>query len=304
MIPWLAGRGAIATENDRTMHQGAVPKGGGLPLLISAFAAVTALTPVMSLPLPTLAGTAILALISWRDDIAPMPAAVRLPIHLAVAALFVLNLPAGVEVFQGLLPFAADRALAIVALAWMMNLYNFMDGINGIAGVETVAISSGYLLLATQTGTIGPNAAIAAGVLGAAAGFLVWNLRTRPAVFLGDVGSVPLGFLMGALSIDLAVRGYWAAALILPAYFGADATITLLSRVLAGEKPWEAHRTHFYQRAATGFGSHLAVVAAIAVANAVLIAAALWSVSQPLMALSAASLVVGIVLWRFSRAGR
>lgn len=304
MIPWLSARGAVAAENDRTMHSGIIPKGGGLPLLIVAVAALTAIHPLTAFPLPAALGLLALMLLSWIDDIRHLTAAVRLPVHLAIAALLCLTLPNEALVFQGWLPFALDRTVAIVALTWMMNLYNFMDGINGLAGAETVAITSGYLLLGTA-GLAGVSyMPLAAAVLGAAGGFLVWNLREKALVFMGDVGSVPLGFLMGTLCLDLALSGAWAAALILPSYFLADATITLLKRLFRGEKIWEAHRSHFYQRAARGLGAHLPAVARISFANALLIAVALLSISAPWLALALGLVIVVTLLAALEYASR
>ena len=138
--------------------------------------------------------------------------------------------------------------------------------------------------------------------MGASAGFLIWNMRKVPLVFLGDAGSVPLGFLMGALMIDLAVKGHWAAALILPSYFLTDATLTLIMRLLGGEKPWQAHKSHFYQRGAAAMGSHLAVVTRIAAASVVLIGAALWSLSSPWLACALSAIAVLVLLYVLSRA--
>ena len=301
MIPWLAERGAVASENARTMHQGQVPKGGGLALLSAALAAGVMFSPLSTLDPVLMAGVAILAYLSWRDDLAPLPASIRLPIHLGVAALFVLNLPGGALVFQGWLPLVLDRAITIIALGWMMNLYNFMDGVNGIVGVETIAITLGYVLIGLITAAHSYDA-LAAGLMGASAGFLFWNMRTKPLVFLGDVGSVPLGFLIGALMIDLAVKGHWAAALILPSYFLADSTLTLLMRLSRGEKPWEAHKTHFYQRAAAALGSHLAAVYRIAIANIALIAAAIWSLAAPWLGVTTAAFIVLGLLYALVRA--
>jgi UDP-N-acetylmuramyl pentapeptide phosphotransferase/UDP-N-acetylglucosamine-1-phosphate transferase len=297
-IPWLQCYGAVAHENARTMHRGAVPKGGGALLLAAAglavFAAPTEM-PAGDIGYVVLAGTLILAAVSWRDDVGHVPAWIRLPIHIAIALWFVLALPQEARVFQGWLPFAADRAIAAIALAWMMNLYNFMDGINAITGAETISISIGYVLIALLATHTLPFTPLAAALIGASAGFLVWNARTKPLVFLGDTGSVPLGFLMGVLMLDLAVRGYWAAALILPAYYFADASLTLLRRIANGERPWEAHKTHAYQRAGETLG-HLPVVARIVAANAVLIAAASLSLAQPLSAMLVAGLTVTILL--------
>ena len=304
-IPWLQRQGAVAHENDRTMHAGVIPKGGGLTLLIAAALSIAALHPVTALGWTILIGVIVLAAVSWRDDVGHLPAAIRLPVHLAVAALFVWSLPPDARVFQGLLPGWLDAVVAVVALAWMMNLYNFMDGINGIAGAETVAICAGYLALSAVGGAMISYAPLAASVLGASLGFLVWNLREKPLVFLGDVGSVPLGFLMGALMIDLAVKGYWAAALILPSYFLADATLTLLMRLWRGEKPWEAHRSHFYQRAARGMGAHLPVVRDISLANAGLISiSALIAPAYRWISVFVAVAVVAALLARFAQSGQ
>jgi UDP-N-acetylmuramyl pentapeptide phosphotransferase/UDP-N-acetylglucosamine-1-phosphate transferase len=308
MIPWLAARGALAHENNRTMHTGIVPKGGGLPLLVSALACTALLAAPSEVPAPLLAGLCLAAAVSWRDDIAPLPARIRLPVHLLAAAFLILTLPVEARVFQGLLPLWADRALAIIALGWMMNLFNFMDGVNGIAGVEAASISAGYLMIGAATAWQISLAPLAAALLGATLGFLVWNLREKgkALVFMGDVGSVPLGFLTGAMMIDLAIRGFWAAALILPAYFLTDATLTLLMRLARGEKVWEAHKTHFYQRCAQALGGlHLPVVWRIAAANVSLIAAALWATQFPWAGLAAAAIVVGLllVLLSLKRAG-
>lgn len=299
MIPWLAARGALAHENSRTMHTGIVPKGGGLPLILAALVCTALLISPSAVPSALLAGLCLAAAVSWKDDIAPLPAYVRLPVHLGAAAFLVFTMPEDARVFQGLLPFWFDRLAAVLALGWMMNLFNFMDGINGIAGVEAVSIFAGYLLIGAATSWHLSLAPLAAALLGATAGFLVWNLREKgkALVFMGDVGSVPLGFLTGSLMIDLALRGLWAPALILPSYFLADATLTLLTRLARGEKVWEAHKSHFYQRCAQAMGGlHLPVVWRIAAANVSLIAAALWGTQFPWGGLTAAAVVVVLLL--------
>ncbi len=305
MIPWLKSQGAVATENDRTMHTGAVPKGGGLPLLIAAVAVLIAFHPVANLPWPLLAGLVVTAIVSWRDDVSPLRPEERLPLHFLAAIIFIGAFPKGVLVFQGLLPLGLDRALSVLLLAGFMNFFNFMDGINGIAGSEAVAVAAGYLLVVTGwTIPFAEMEPLAASVLGATAGFLFWNLRQRALVFLGDVGSVPLGFLTGAMMIDLAARGTWVAALILPSFFLADASLTLLKRLVRGEKIWEAHKTHFYQRAAQGLKAHMPVVLRISIANALLIGAALLSVTRPWLALALAAAIVAGLLIALERAAK
>lgn len=303
-IPWLAQSGALAHENERTMHSGSVPKGGGLPLLAAAFIALAATAPIASLPATIIGGTLLLVALSWLDDLKGLPAVVRLPVHLSVATWAVWSLPEDARVFQGWLPYMADRATAAIALAWMMNLFNFMDGINAIAGVETIAIATGYLAVACTASQSLQFTALAATLIGACAGFLVWNAREKPFVFLGDVGSVPLGFLAGVLMLDLAVKGFWAAALILPGYFLLDATLTLLKRALRGERIWEPHRTHTYQRAATAIGAHLPIVARIAGANLMLIGLAVLSTTSSLAAIAAAVIVLAALMLNLEQAAR
>lgn len=303
-IPWLARAGAVADENERTMHTGRVPKGGGLSLLAAAFIALSATAPVTSLSATVIVGALVLVVLSWLDDVKGLPAFVRLPVHLAVAAWTVWSLPDNARVFQGWLPYVADRALAAVALAWMMNLFNFMDGINAIASAETIAIAAGYLAIAMAAGHSLEHTALAAALVGACAGFLLWNGREKPLVFLGDVGSVPLGFLTGLLMLDLAVNGYWAAALILPGYFLLDATLTLLKRALRGERFWQAHRTHTYQRAAAAIGAHLPVVARMSIANLVLIGLAVLSTSKNTAAIIAAVIVLAALMFNLEQAAR
>ena len=172
-----------------------------------------------------------------------------------------------------------------------------MDGIDGLAVSEAAAICSGLLLFALVGDGADPAAALlAAGIIGAAIGFLVWNWSPAR-IFLGDVGSVPLGYLSGFLLLDLASRGRWKIALILPLYFLADATITLLRRLLAGERVWEPHRQHFYQQAVRNGLPHSAVVKRVIAANLLLIGCG-WAAEngRAVISLSAAIVTVAVLL--------
>jgi UDP-N-acetylmuramyl pentapeptide phosphotransferase/UDP-N-acetylglucosamine-1-phosphate transferase len=121
---------------------------------------------------------------------------------------------------------------------------------------------------------------------------------------MGDAGSIPLGFLLGWLMIDLALAGHWPAAVILPPYFAADATITLARRLLEGRKPWEAHRGHFYQRAVLGGASPAAVVWRVTAANMALLGLSLVSLRYPLVAVAGAAAVVAALLVDLERLAR
>lgn len=293
--------------DDRSSHKIPTPHGGGLALTIVLIAAwsywsvtANAFSTELAVLLVAMAG---LAGLSRLDDINPLPAKVRLIVQTlaVIATLAAMPLENGVI---GFLPAPLEWAFVGFGWVWFINLYNFMDGVDGITGIETLTIGGGVALLALGAGllqgVVGPFALITAA---AVLGFLWWNWHPAK-IFMGDVGSIPLGFALGWLLIHLSQAGYWAAALILPLYYLADATITLARRLMRGEKVWQAHREHFYQKAHQGGWPHNKVVLAITLANILLIGLA-WTSTQitPLAALGGAVLVVGSLLSLFSRIG-
>lgn len=301
-IGWLRARGRVATENERTMHAGQIPQGGGVPLLTSVAAVVGVLWAHDWHMDALLAVAGGLCVLSWANDRHAIAFPVRLAAHTAAAGIGIALLLPGVLVFGGWLPAGLDRAVTLLALTWYINLTNFMDGIDGNTGVQTISIAAGCLLvLATQVDfpydreTIVNFDVLAFALIGAAAGFLVWNWH-QARVFLGDAGSIPLGFLMGMMLLHVAVSVSLAPAVILPLYYVADATRTLLQRFWRGEKVWQPHRAHAFQRAARGVQSHPAVVARIAICNIVLIMAAILAVEMPVLGLMIAMASVAMVL--------
>jgi UDP-N-acetylmuramyl pentapeptide phosphotransferase/UDP-N-acetylglucosamine-1-phosphate transferase len=154
-----------------------------------------------------------------------------------------------------------------------------------------VTVGVGAVLVAAVNSALayGPGLIVAA----AALGFLPWNWG-RAKVFLGDVGSVPVGYLLGGLLLFLVLGGDYAAALILPMYYWVDATYTLLRRLLRGEKVWQAHRSHFYQQGARKLGSHAAVAGRIAMLNLLLIALAVVSTHSWQAAIGAVLLALAV----------
>lgn len=242
-------------------------------------------------------GTSLLALVSWIDDLRGLSPGVRLVAQGAAVTIGILVLPgtrSGLEAWLGPTLYFAAAGLIWV---WWINLFNFMDGIDGLAVSEAAAICGGLLLFAVVGNGADPTAALlAAGIIGAAIGFLVWNWQPAR-IFLGDVGSVPLGYLSGFLLLDVATRGRWKIALILPLYFLADATITLFRRLLAGERVWEPHRQHFYQQAVRNGLSHPAVVKRVIAADLLLIGCG-WAAEngRPVVSLGAAIVIVAALL--------
>jgi UDP-N-acetylmuramyl pentapeptide phosphotransferase/UDP-N-acetylglucosamine-1-phosphate transferase len=277
LIPLLRRAAVLDRPNERSSHQVPTPRGGGLAVIAASLAAWLGLIAAGAAPMTILAivaGAAMLAVISWRDDVSGLSPMVRLGVQSVAVALGVIALLPDGAVFQGWLPGWLDRTAAALLWLWFVNLYNFMDGIDGMAGCETAAIGLGLVLFAVLTeGHAAWLAAPAAAVAAAAIGFLIWNWAPAR-IFLGDVGSVPLGYLLGSLLLAAAARGHWKIALILPLYFIADATITLLRRLARGERVWLPHREHFYQQAVRRGLSHAAVVRRVIAADVVLIGSA------------------------------
>lgn len=202
--------------------------------------------------MPLAIGALVLAMTAAIDDRTGLSPGMRMAIHLAVAASVAafglrmdsLELP-GIEWNLGKWP---AGVISVLFLVWMVNLYNFMDGMDGFAGGMAVFGFGALAVLGWQAGhpTFSQLSAI---IAAASAGFLVLNFPPAR-IFMGDVGSATLGFLAGALSIwgvQEAVFPFWVPILIFSP-FVADATVTLIKRLVRGEKVWEAHRSHYYQR--------------------------------------------------------
>jgi UDP-N-acetylmuramyl pentapeptide phosphotransferase/UDP-N-acetylglucosamine-1-phosphate transferase len=290
--------------NQRSMHTVAVPSGAGVAIVV----VVLVLWPVsqgfalVRFHVLLLAAFAALAALSWVDDHHRLTPSVRLAAHALAVALLLGSLPSD-QRFLPALPLLMERFAVGIAWLWFINLFNFMDGIDGLAGSEAIAIAVGYYLVAASAGPDMPLARLALATAGACAGYLVWNWHPAK-VFMGDAGSIPLGFLLGWLMIDLAFGGHWAAALILPLYFGADATLTLCKRVQRGEKPWQPHREHVYQRAVLGGATPPAVVWRVNAVNALLIILAVLSTRFPALSLLAAVATVAGLLMHLERLAR
>lgn len=312
--PFLA-RYALARPGTRSSHVTPTPQGGGIAVIATILAVVLGAmalgTPGFGEPWANalLLATLGLAIAGMLDDVRPMPVLPRLLIQFAAAAALVLTLPSGARVLPWL-PDALEQVVLIVGLVWFINLTNFMDGIDWITVAETAPICAAIVLAAALG--LAPSTALALPVvlalLGAILGFAPFN-RHVASLFLGDVGSLPIGALLGWLLILLAADGHLAAALILPLYYLADASITLIRRWHRGERLWVAHRTHFYQLAIQRGYTAPEVTTAIFGLNlllAMLALGAMWAGSPLLSALAllAAAGVTGLVLARFEQGSR
>lgn len=302
LIPVLERR-VLDHPNARSSHVRPTPRGGGIAVIaaillgwvgLSLFGA-TGEASAKSQALVAV-GTVLLAGVSFLDDLKPRPAVVRLMVQLFAVAVGLMALGQGA--FAHWLPLPADMLVTGFLWLWFINLFNFMDGIDGLAGVEVASIGIGLAILAAMG--LAPESAGALGLIVGCAGLGFLGSNWHPArIFMGDVGSVPLGYVLGYLLILTAASANpeapaigLAAAMLLPMVFVSDATSTLIRRLVRGKRPTEAHREHVYQRAVIGGRSHAEVSRAVACANVLLIGiAALLAPLAPIP-----SVVAGLVL--------
>jgi len=302
--PWLA-RFAMVPPNARSSHHKPTPQGGGIAVVVAtllvAWAGVTLssnLLPYQGGQLLAVSGaTALLAVVGALDDIHSLPAAARLAMQCIAVGAVITALPPEVRVIPHV-PWGIERAGLFLVGVWFVNLVNFMDGIDWMTVAEAAPVTGAILVLGLA-GVVAPlPALLAAALLGAIIGFAPFN-KPVARIFLGDVGSLPVGLLLGWLLLQLAAAGHLAAALLLSLYYLADATITLVQRIARAETIWQAHRTHFYQRATDRGLSVTNVVARVFVVNLLLAGLAFITVAAQNLAVSLAMLGVGgaIVLW-------
>jgi UDP-N-acetylmuramyl pentapeptide phosphotransferase/UDP-N-acetylglucosamine-1-phosphate transferase len=304
LLPFLR-RHALAKPNPRSSHVKPTPQGGGaavVPATIVVVLAVTMLSPhfspseVLQLA-PLFSAVVCLAAVGALDDISPLGVRPRLALQLVATIAMVALLPSQLRVFPGL-PFVLERALEVIVSLWFINLTNFMDGIDWMTVAEVLPVTVGLSILGLIGALPGHAIVVALALGGAMLGFAPFN-RPVARLFLGDVGSLPIGCLLAWLLIQLAAQGHLIAALLLPLYYLADATITLLRRIISGEQFWEAHRSHFYQSAAQLGFSVPAIVGRVFMVNATLVALAVTTVLVPGVPSALFSAVCGsaLVAW-------
>jgi len=298
--PTLA-RYALARPNARSSHRIPTPQGAGIAIVLVlslvtllVWAVRPELAPISMLA--TLLGAAgVLAVIGAADDIVTLRALPRLVCQLAATAAVVLTLPVALRALPWI-PLEAERLVLILAIVWFVNLVNFMDGIDWITVAEVVPVCLGIALLGLLGHAPPITIVIALGLGGAMLGFAPFN-RPVAKLFLGDVGSLPIGLLLGWLLVLVAGSGHLVAAILLPLYYLADATITLGRRLARGERVWEAHRSHFYQRATDGGFRVIEIVSRVFGVNVALVVLAISSAvsSSSVVSLAALALGAGLV---------
>lgn len=311
--PWLA-RYAMARPNARSSHTLPTPQGGGIAVVITVIAACYLAFHLLppgaagAFEFPIVcAATVLIAGVGVMADIHPENFVARLLLQAVAMAAVVAVLPSEMRLLP-VLPLTVERVLLVVGGLWFVNLVNFMDGLDWMTVMEVVPVTAGIAIFGLSGALPAPVTALSLALCGAMIGFAFFN-RPVAKLFLGDVGSLPIGLILGWLLLLLAGHGHRAAAILLPLYYLADSTITLLRRALNGEKIWQAHRSHFYQRATDRGFSVMDVVTRVFAVNLMLAALALATLLMPsytggIAALAAGAALVAWLLLTLSRGPR
>ena len=286
-------RVALAKPNARSSHRIPTPQGAGIAVVAATLVIATAIIGVagsaeMKIPITVFSATLFIAAVGFADDLHSIPVFPRLLLQGVAVAVIVLAEPENLRIIPTC-PLWLERGLLLLAGLWFVNLVNFMDGLDLMTAAEIVPVT-GALVVLGWLGELPASTTLASAALfGAMLGFAPFN-RPVARIFLGDVGSLPIGLLVGWCLLQLAWHKEFAAAMLLPLYYLTDATVTLFRRMARGEQFWAAHRTHFYQRATDNGFSVQRVVSEVFVLNAVLAALAIGSVT------TSSSVVIGLLL--------
>jgi UDP-N-acetylmuramyl pentapeptide phosphotransferase/UDP-N-acetylglucosamine-1-phosphate transferase len=308
----LLSRYALARPNARSSHRKPTPQGGGIAVIGATtivVAAATILAPSWLTDLfrlvVTFACVIALAVVGAIDDLQPLEVVPRLLLQAVAVLVVIVMLPADLHI-SPLIPWWVERTVMFIAVLWFVNVVNFMDGIDWMTVVEVVPITAALTLFGLMGALPRDATLVSIALCGAIIGFAPFN-RPVARLFLGDVGSLPIGLLLGWLLALLAGNGHLAAALLLPLYYLADATYTLVRRLVSGEPLMQAHRRHFYQQAIDSGLSVYQVVGRVFLLNVGLIAFAATTLLVPSQLLHAALLATGclfvtLLLHSFARA--
>src|SRR5665213_1291062 len=302
-------RHALVLPNARSSHQIPTPQGAGIAvmaatLLVSGIIMAMAGSTAMQIPMAVFAASSFIAVVGLADDVKSIDVLPRLLLQGAAVAVVVFTSSSDLRIVPAC-PLWIERSLLLLAGLWFVNLVNFMDGLDWMTVAEVVPITAALLLLGTLGEFPASPTLVAAALCGAMFGFAPFN-RPVAKIFLGDVGSLPIGLLLGWCLLQLGYDRHYAAALLLPMYYLFDATATLLRRMARREPFWAAHRSHFYQCATDNGFTVWHVVGEVFALNLALAALAIGSIMVQSTAIEIALLIAGciataLVMYRFSR---
>lgn len=302
-------RHALAKPNARSSHRIPTPQGAGIAVIAATLLVATAIVAFapadhLQIPLSVFAATLFIAVVGFADDVKSIAVLPRLVLQAAAVGIIIFT-AFGDRHIVAACPLWLERMLLIIAGLWFVNLVNFMDGLDWMTVAEVVPITAALVVLGWLGDFPLSSTLIAAALCGAMLGFAPFN-RPVAKIFLGDVGSLPIGLLLGWCLLQLAYDQQFAAALLLPMYYLTDATVTLLRRMARREPFWAAHRSHFYQRATDNGFTVWRVIGNVFALNVALSMLAIASIASPSTAVDMLLLVIGLaatafVMYRFSQ---
>jgi UDP-N-acetylmuramyl pentapeptide phosphotransferase/UDP-N-acetylglucosamine-1-phosphate transferase len=291
-------RHALARPNARSSHRVPTPQGAGIAVIAATLAVAGAImvwsgAPDLQVPVAMFTASLFIAIVGFADDVRSIDVLPRLLLQAAAVAAIIFTSSGDLRIAP-VCPLWIERGLLLLAGLWFVNLVNFMDGLDLMTVAEVVPITAAMVMLGISADFPASATLVAAALCGAMLGFAPFN-RPVAKIFLGDVGSLPIGLMLGWCLLQLALHGQFAAALLLPMYYLFDATVTLLRRMARRESFWAAHRSHFYQRATDNGFSVWRVVREVFALNVVLAALAVGSVAAPSAAIKILLLLIGSI---------
>ncbi len=287
LIKLFSSKSFLDIPDHRSSHTNPTPTSAGLAVVIASIIGFLLIYnsqdfsswkyPVTHCELiSTLITFIILAAISFYDDRHDTSALLRIFIHIAAVIIGVYHLPDNFLLFDGKFPFITDRIILTIGWVWFINLYNFMDGIDGITATETITITLGMVIIGALGFLPIEITQYASIILVTFIAFLIFNWHPAK-IFLGDVGAVSFGYLLAWLLIRGSVEFSVLTLAILPMYHFIDATFTITKRAFRKEKIWQPHKTHFFQIALRKGLNHSQVVKRIAINNVFLLCLAIFA---------------------------
>jgi UDP-N-acetylmuramyl pentapeptide phosphotransferase/UDP-N-acetylglucosamine-1-phosphate transferase len=302
-------RHALARPNARSSHRIPTPQGAGIAviaatLVVAGAIMVRAGTTDLKVPVAMFAASLFIAVVGFADDVKSIDVLPRLLLQAAAVGAIIFTSSGELRIAPAC-PLWIERGLLLLAGLWFVNLVNFMDGLDLMTVAEVVPITAAMVMLGISADFPASATLVAAALCGAMLGFAPFN-RPVAKIFLGDVGSLPIGLVLGWCLLQFALHGQFAAALLLPMYYLFDATVTLLRRMARRELFWAAHRSHFYQRATDNGFSVWRVVREVFALNVVLAALAIGSVAAQSAGVKILLLLIGglataSLMYRFSQ---
>jgi UDP-N-acetylmuramyl pentapeptide phosphotransferase/UDP-N-acetylglucosamine-1-phosphate transferase len=302
-------RHALARPNVRSSHRIPTPQGAGIAVIAATLVAAGAIiawlgAADLKIPFVVFAATLFIAMVGFADDLKSIPVLPRLLLQAAAVSAILFTASGDLRIVPAC-PLWIERGLLLLAALWFVNLVNFMDGLDWMTVAEVVPITGAMVVLGSLGQLPASATIVAAALCGAMAGFAPSN-RPVAKIFLGDVGSLPIGLLLGWCLLQLAYHQQFAAALLLPLYYLFDATATLLRRLARREPFWAAHRSHFYQRATDNGFTVARVVGEVFTLNIGLAALAIGSimtrsVAASIFLLGIGSIATAVLMYRFGR---